>query len=231
MIAKETTRPLMSVMSHVASDLAYLVQTEFRLARAEIRENVAAISNAGVWVALGGALGLAGVIVLLLDISRWLNVAGMPSEWSLLLVAAATLVGGGVLASVDGGAVHHPQNLCAAASARTAAMGSVAPKKSASDVSHGGGAPASPGALNASSVAPPDAHPVWFICVPFGLGGGAAGRGHWAGRWQPQPQQPQQPQQRQLPVTLLLLLALLTRRRRRLLYRPRYSAAVRPTPP
>ncbi len=100
MIAKETTRPLMSVMSHVASDLAYLVQTEFRLARAEIRENVAAISNAGVWVALGGALGLAGVIVLLLDISRWLNVAGMPSEWSLLLVAAATLVGGGVLASV-----------------------------------------------------------------------------------------------------------------------------------
>ena len=48
MVARETSRPLVSLMTHVASDLAYLVQTEFRLARAEVGEKFATVSNAGV---------------------------------------------------------------------------------------------------------------------------------------------------------------------------------------
>ena len=40
MATRETTRPIVSVMTHVASDLAYLVQTEFRLARAGIGEKL-----------------------------------------------------------------------------------------------------------------------------------------------------------------------------------------------
>jgi hypothetical protein len=41
-------------VTHVASDLAYLVQTEFRLARAEISEKLSDASNAAVYLALGG---------------------------------------------------------------------------------------------------------------------------------------------------------------------------------
>lgn len=101
MVARETSRPIMSLMSEVASDLAYLVQTEFRLARTEIGEKVAAASNAGVWLGLGAGLAFAGLIVLLFDIARWLTVAGMPAEWSLLVVAVVTLVVGGLLAMVE----------------------------------------------------------------------------------------------------------------------------------
>ena len=100
MATRETSRPIMSLMSEVASDLAYLVQTEFRLARAEVGEKVAAISHAGLYLALGAGLAFAGLIVLLFDIARWITVAGMPTEWSLLLVAVVTLVGAGVLAMV-----------------------------------------------------------------------------------------------------------------------------------
>jgi Putative Actinobacterial Holin-X, holin superfamily III len=96
MIARETSRPIMSLMTNVASDLAYLVQTEFRLARAEIGEKVSAASNAGAWLAAGAVFLLAGLIVLMFDISRWLNVAGMPPEWSLLVVALVGLAVGGV---------------------------------------------------------------------------------------------------------------------------------------
>jgi hypothetical protein len=42
MATKESARPIVSLMTHVASDLAYLVQTEFRLARAELREKTSA---------------------------------------------------------------------------------------------------------------------------------------------------------------------------------------------
>jgi uncharacterized membrane protein YqjE len=100
MATRETSRPIMSLMTEVASDLAYLVQTEFRLARTEVGEKVAAMSSAGVWLGLGAALALAGLIVLLFDIARWITVAGLPAEWSLLIVAVVTLVVGGIVAMV-----------------------------------------------------------------------------------------------------------------------------------
>jgi hypothetical protein len=96
MPTKESARPIVSLMSHVASDLAYLVQTEFRLARAEMGEKVSAVSNAGTYLALGGAIALSGLIVLLFDIARWIAIAGVPYQWSLLIVAVvALLIGGG----------------------------------------------------------------------------------------------------------------------------------------
>lgn len=84
---RETTRPIASVVAQVASDLAYLVQTEFRLARAEMGEKLSAVSNAGVYLGLGGVIALAALIVLLFDIALWITVAGLPYEWSLLIVA------------------------------------------------------------------------------------------------------------------------------------------------
>jgi uncharacterized membrane protein YqjE len=98
MPTRETTRPIASVVAQVASDLAYLVQTEFRLARAEMGEKLSAASNAGVYLGLGAGLALAGLIVLLIDIARWITVAGLPYQWSLLIVAGATLAIGAVLA-------------------------------------------------------------------------------------------------------------------------------------
>ncbi len=95
MPTKESARPIVSLMSHVASDLAYLVQTEFRLARAEMGEKVSAVSNAGTYLALGGAIALSGLIVLLFDIARWIAIAGLPYQWSLLIVAVVALVIGG----------------------------------------------------------------------------------------------------------------------------------------
>ena len=58
MATKETTRPLVSLMTHVASDLAYLVQSEFRLARAELGEKLSAASNAGAYLGIGGVIPL-----------------------------------------------------------------------------------------------------------------------------------------------------------------------------
>ena len=67
MPTRETTRPIVSLMTHVASDLAYLVQTEFRLARAEMGEKLSVASNAGAYLAAGGVVALGGLIALLFD--------------------------------------------------------------------------------------------------------------------------------------------------------------------
>lgn len=98
MATRDSARPLVSVVTHVASDLAYLVQTEIRLARAEIGEKLSAVSNAGTYLAMAGVIALCGVIVLLFDIARWLTVAGVPLEWGLLIVAIVTLAIGAALA-------------------------------------------------------------------------------------------------------------------------------------
>ena len=97
MTTRETTRPLVTLMTHFASDLAYLVQTEFRLARAEMGEKLSAASNAGVYLALGGVIALGGFITLLFDIAHWIAAAGLSYEWNLLIVAGVALVIGAAL--------------------------------------------------------------------------------------------------------------------------------------
>jgi hypothetical protein len=98
MATRETTRPIVSLMTHVASDFGYLVQTEFRLAKAEMAEKLSSVSNAGIYLALGGVFALGGLIALLFDIAHWMARAGLPYEWSLLIVAAVALAIGAVLA-------------------------------------------------------------------------------------------------------------------------------------
>ncbi len=98
MATKESARPIVSLMTHVASDVAYLVQTEIRLARAELGEKVSAVSNAGVYLAIGGFLAFGGFIALLFDIASWINAAGLSYPWSLLIVAVVALVIGAALA-------------------------------------------------------------------------------------------------------------------------------------
>jgi hypothetical protein len=98
MATKESTRPIVSLVTHVASDLAYLVQTEFRLARAELGEKLSAASNGAGFLAAGGVIALGGFIALLFDIAQWITAAGLAYEWSLLVVASVTLAVGAFLA-------------------------------------------------------------------------------------------------------------------------------------
>jgi hypothetical protein len=100
MATKESARPIVSLMTHVASDFAYLVQTEFRLARAELSEKMSAASNAGVYLAVGGVIALGGFIALLFDIASWINAVGLSYPWSLLIVAVVGLAIGAALAMV-----------------------------------------------------------------------------------------------------------------------------------
>lgn len=98
MATKEISRPIASVMTQVTSDLVHLVQTEFRLARAEMGETIAAASNAGVYRALDGVIALGGFTALLFDVASWITAAGLPYQWSLLIVAVIALAIGAILA-------------------------------------------------------------------------------------------------------------------------------------
>jgi len=84
-------RPLASVLTQVVSDLAFLLQTEIRLARAEIGEKLSTAANGGMFLGIAAVLLLAGLFVLLLDIVRWLEVAGLPEQWGLLIVGGVSV--------------------------------------------------------------------------------------------------------------------------------------------
>jgi len=100
MATKDSSRPLASLMTQVVSDLAFLLQTEIRLARTEIGEKLSNAANGGMFIGIGAVLLLPGVFVLLLAMVRWLAVAGLPDQWGLLLVGAVTVAIGVALALV-----------------------------------------------------------------------------------------------------------------------------------
>jgi uncharacterized membrane protein YqjE len=93
----ESTQPLTSIIQRAASEVTYLVQTELRLARTEVSDKLSQIASGGVQVGVGVVLALAGLIVLLLALVQWLEVAGLPTEWGLLLVGGAVVLLGVVL--------------------------------------------------------------------------------------------------------------------------------------
>jgi hypothetical protein len=91
MPTRETTHPLTSLVTRAVSEIAYLLQTEIRLARTEISDKLGKLATGGILIAAGAVLALAGLILLLFAIVQWLAIAGLPQEWGFLLV------GGGVL--------------------------------------------------------------------------------------------------------------------------------------
>lgn len=94
----DTTRPLASVATRVISDIAYLVQTEIRMARAEIAEKLGRAGRGGALIGAGAVLLLPAIFMLLLDVARWIEIAGLRQEWSLLLVGGVAAVIGIMLA-------------------------------------------------------------------------------------------------------------------------------------
>jgi uncharacterized membrane protein YqjE len=97
MAVRETSHPLTALLTRVGSDIAYLLQTEIRLARAELSEKASRVTSAGIQLGAGGVMALAGLIILLLAIVQWLAVAGLPYEWGLLIVGGVVLIVGIVL--------------------------------------------------------------------------------------------------------------------------------------
>ena len=98
MTTKEKTRPLASLVTEVISEVAYLIQTEIRLARAELGEKLGSAANGGTLIGIGALLLLPGLFVLLMDVVRWLEISGVPDQWALLLVGSTAFVIGAVLA-------------------------------------------------------------------------------------------------------------------------------------
>jgi hypothetical protein len=98
MAIRDSARPLASTVTEALSDIAHLFQTEIRLARAEIGEKLASAANGGMLVGVAAVLSLAGLVVLLLAAVKWLEIAGLPQEWGLLLVGGIAVVVGVALA-------------------------------------------------------------------------------------------------------------------------------------
>jgi uncharacterized membrane protein len=98
MAIKESTRPLATTVTEVVSDIAHLLQTEVRLAKAEIGEKLTSAASGGMLVGVAAILSLAGLVVLLLAAGKWLEIAGLPQEWGLLLVGVIAVIVGVALA-------------------------------------------------------------------------------------------------------------------------------------
>jgi uncharacterized membrane protein YqjE len=96
----ERSRPIASLMSETVSDLAYLVQTEIRLARAEVGEKLSRAANGGVYLGMAAVMSITGLVVLLFAAVRWLEIAGVPDQWSMLIVGALVLGTAGVLGMI-----------------------------------------------------------------------------------------------------------------------------------
>src|SRR5438045_2810172 len=89
-----STRPLSSVLTEIVSEVAYLVQTEIRLARAEIGEKISGAAIGGALLGAAAILLLVGLFVLMLGVVRWLAIAGLPEQWGFLLVGGVVVLAG-----------------------------------------------------------------------------------------------------------------------------------------
>ena len=94
MTTREKQRPITSLLTHVVSEVAYLLQTEIRLAKAELSEKVSNAATGAGLVGGGAVLLLAGLIVLLFGVAQWLAIAGMPVQWAFMLVGFVVLAVG-----------------------------------------------------------------------------------------------------------------------------------------
>jgi hypothetical protein len=97
MATRESTRPLVSLFTDLISEVTQLFQAEIRLVRAEMNEKVSRVANSGALIGAGAIVMLPAVFILLLAIVRWLEVAGLPQQWGLLIVGVVVAALGAVL--------------------------------------------------------------------------------------------------------------------------------------
>ena len=97
MAAHDSTRPLASLFTDLISEVTQLFQAEIRLVRAEMNEKVSRVANSSALIGAGAVVMLPAVFVLLLAIVRWLEVAGVPEQWGLLIVGVGVAALGAIL--------------------------------------------------------------------------------------------------------------------------------------
>jgi hypothetical protein len=97
MAARDSARPLASLFTDLISEVTQLFQAEIRLVRAEMNEKVGRIANSGALIGAGAVVMLPAVFILLLAIVRWLEVAGLPDQWGLLIVGVVVAALGTLL--------------------------------------------------------------------------------------------------------------------------------------
>ena len=97
MAAHDSTRPLASLFTDLISEVTQLFQAEIRLVRAEMNEKVSRVANSGALIGAGAVVMLPAVFILLLAIVRWLEVAGLPDQWGLLIVGVVVAALGAIL--------------------------------------------------------------------------------------------------------------------------------------
>jgi len=100
-MALRDSRPLATLLTQIVSDLSFLLQTEIRLARAELSEKASQAANGGIFIGIAAILSLAGLFILLMAAVRWLEIAGLADRWGYLLVGAIA-VGIGVALALKG---------------------------------------------------------------------------------------------------------------------------------
>jgi len=84
---------LLQTVSNVVAGLADLFQKEMRLARAELSEKIATKLQAGIWMSVGGILGLISGLLVVQAVVFGIASYGIALHWSCLIVA-------GVLAAI-----------------------------------------------------------------------------------------------------------------------------------
>jgi hypothetical protein len=86
---------IVEITKSIVGDLQELVRAELGLAVAELTAKGRALAAASIPIALGAILALAGLIILLLAIAAVLAI-WLPTWASFLIVAVASLAGGGI---------------------------------------------------------------------------------------------------------------------------------------
>lgn len=91
-MAVDTRRSVTELLGDIAGNLQRLVRSEFRLAKAELRQEITAGKRAVMLLAAGALLGILGVGYLLLSLVLVLALV-MPGWLAALIVALLTLAG------------------------------------------------------------------------------------------------------------------------------------------
>lgn len=86
------TRGLTDLFANLVDQLSTLFRQEVRLARAEVGEKVNEAAGSIAYLAIGGVLLLAALIVLLEAIVAFVAMLGIPLPWARLIVAVVVAV-------------------------------------------------------------------------------------------------------------------------------------------
>lgn len=101
---RRAERPTSALLSDLARLGGELVQEEFALARAELRENVGRVAGGAVFIGVAAALGFAGLLALLA--AAILALSNVVSPW-----LAAAIVGGVTLMAAAGAGYYGRVNM------------------------------------------------------------------------------------------------------------------------